>query len=219
MKKISAIFLFLSCLGLQAFAQTPADKERTAYLETITKRAAKIVAAIGPASPRDSAKVTALVRDQYDDLNDIYIARDAKLARLKSAEAGNTQAAKDEVARDTKDRLQQLHVTYLKKLGKYLSAEQIEGIKNGMTYNVLPITYKAYQEQIPSLTEAHKAQILSWLTEARELAMDAESAEKKHGWFGKYKGRINNYLSKEGFDLKKESADWEKRRKANLQVR
>jgi len=45
----------------------------------------------------------------------------------------------------------------------------------------------------------------------REIAIDAETSEKKHWWFGKYKGRINNYLSAEGFDMKKESEAWQKR--------
>jgi hypothetical protein len=32
--------------------------------------------------------------------------------------------------------------------------------------------------------------------------MDGGSSEEKHALFGKYKGRINNYLSAQGFDLK-----------------
>ena len=83
-----------------------------------------------------------------------------------------------------------------------------------MTYGVVPITYKGYQAMIPNLTDAQKKQIWVWLVEAREHAMDAESSEKKHGWFGKYKGRINNYLSAQGYDLRKEGDDWQKRIKA-----
>ena len=48
-----------------------------------------------------------------------------------------------------------------------------------------------------------EAQIKTWLVEARELAMDGGSSNEKHAVFGKYKGRINNYLSKAGYDLKK----------------
>jgi hypothetical protein len=44
---------------------------------------------------------------------------------------------------------------------------------------------------------------MAWLVEAREIAMDCGSSEEKHYWFGKYKGKINNYLSAEGYDLKK----------------
>jgi hypothetical protein len=76
-----------------------------------------------------------------------------------------------------------------------------------MTYGVAPLTYKGYLELLPDLSEEQKSQILAWLIEAREYAMDAGSAEKKHWWFGKYKGRINNYLSSAGYDLKQAERD------------
>lgn len=124
--------------------------------------------------------------------------------------------AKD--ARLVETSLAKLHKKYISKLSAQLTNEQVDLVKNGMTYNVLPITYKAYQEQILTLTEDQKKQILIWLTEAREHAMDAESSDKKHAWFGKYKGRINNYLSAAGYDLKQEGIEWEKRRKAKAQA-
>ena len=80
-----------------------------------------------------------------------------------------------------------------------------------MTYRVFPITYAAYQDMLPNLTTEQKEKIYNWLKEARELAMDAESSDKKHAVFGKYKGRINNYLSAEGYDVKKEGEAWAKR--------
>jgi hypothetical protein len=80
-----------------------------------------------------------------------------------------------------------------------------------MTYRIYPITYTAYQDEIPNLTEEQKGKIKSWLLEARENAIDAESSEKKHAWFGKFKGRINNYLSAQGYDMKKEGEEWQKR--------
>jgi len=105
-----------------------------------------------------------------------------------------------------------LHGQFLTRLAKDLNPQQVDGVKDGMTYNVLHVTYRAYEEMLPNLTEEQKARILSDLTEAREHAMDAESSEKKHAWFGKYKGRINNYLSAAGIDMKKASEDWAKRR-------
>ena len=53
---------------------------------------------------------------------------------------------------------------------------------------------------------------MSWLVEAREYEIDAESSDKKHWWFGKYKGRINNYLSAQGYDINAERKEWEQRR-------
>ena len=67
---------------------------------------------------------------------------------------------------------------------------------------------------IPTLTQEEKAQIMAWLVEAREFAMDAENSNKKHAAFGTYKGRINNYLSKRGYDLVKERKAWYERIKA-----
>ena len=69
-------------------------------------------------------------------------------------------------------------------------------------------------DMIPTLKPEEKQQILIWLKEARELAIDAESSKKKHEVFGKYKGRINNYLSKRGYDLTKEREAWYERVKA-----
>jgi hypothetical protein len=43
--------------------------------------------------------------------------------------------------------------------------------------------------------------------------MDKGSAKDKHAVFDKTRGRINNYLSKEGYDLKQASKDWAERRK------
>jgi hypothetical protein len=45
--------------------------------------------------------------------------------------------------------------------------------------------------------------------------MDGGSAEEKTAVFEKYKGRINNYLSKQGYDLAKASREWNQRLKAN----
>jgi hypothetical protein len=57
-------------------------------------------------------------------------------------------------------------------------------------------------ELLPDLNEEQKREILATLIEARENAMDGGSSDEKHAIFGKYKGRINNYLSSQGFDLK-----------------
>jgi len=105
----------------------------------------------------------------------------------------------------------QLHNGFVAQLKARLTEEQVDKVKDGMTYNVFPLTNKAYQDMIPSLTATQKGKIYNWLKEARELAMDAGSAEKKHAVFGKYKGRINNYLSAEGYDVKKEGEEWAKR--------
>ena len=61
------------------------------------------------------------------------------------------------------------------------------------------------------LKENEKLQILNWLKEAREFAIDASDSKSKHAWFGKYKGRINNWLTARGYDLKSERDGWNQR--------
>ena len=107
----------------------------------------------------------------------------------------------------------QLHSSFIAHIKENLSEEQIELVKDGMTYRIFPITYAAYQDMILTLTAEQKTKIYGWLKEARELAMDEGSSDKKHAVFGKYKGRINNYLSAAGYDMKKEGEEWQKRLK------
>ena len=76
-------------------------------------------------------------------------------------------------------------------------------MKDGLTYGVAPLTYGVYLKMYPELTGEQKTQIKSRLHEARELAMDGSTSDEKHAVFGKYKGKINNYLSKAGYDAKK----------------
>jgi hypothetical protein len=181
--------------------------EDTGYTKVITQRAGKIVAALGIPDSLAALRVRGIIVDQYRALNAIYTDRDTKLSTLKNQQPtpdrSTADSVKKDIEKDVDVRLQQLHGAYLALLGKELTPAQVDKVKDGMTYSVLEVTYRAYQEMLPSLTEQQKARILADLTEAREHAMDAESSEKKHAWFGKYKGRINNYLSAQGIDMKK----------------
>jgi hypothetical protein len=103
------------------------------------------------------------------------------------------------------------HFEFASALALYLNEEQIEAVKDGMTFGRLKRDYQATQDMIPSLTEEEKAQVLIWLKEAREYAMDAADSKGKHFWFDKYRGRTNNWLSARGYDLKKERDAWLKR--------
>lgn len=220
--KSSILALLLTFSSITAiFAQNNPVNDKEAYVKMITERSAKIVANLGVTDAKKTEKVTIIIRDQYSNLNDIYAARDIRVKAIKEKNKDNKVERDSALAKDNRvveASLAKLHKKYISKLSAQLTNEQVELVKNGMTYNVLPITYKAYQEQILTLTDAQKKQILIWLTEAREHAMDAESSDKKHAWFGKYKGRINNYLSAAGYDLKKEGIEWEKRRKAKAQT-
>ena len=129
-----------------------------------------------------------------------------------SEEERNLRIKKEEDDKSVK--LRKLHDGFIAKLQKDLTEAQIEKIKDGMTYRVMPLTYTAYQDMIITLTVEQKEKIYNLLSEARELAMDEGSSEDKHKVFGKYKGKINNYLSGQGYDMKKEEKAWQERLKA-----
>jgi hypothetical protein len=208
-KKISLLlFLFAFCkLSAQQYA-TPE------YIKVTNDRAAKIVEKLALGNKEKEAAVTNIIAQQFRDLSKIQDARDAQIKKVKedaSLSKEKQNAAIEKLKADADKSIDTLHQSYLKNLGTQLNEAKITEVKDGMTYGVLPITVDGYNDMLPNLTVAQKKYIYDALVEAREHAMDGGSSKEKHAWFGKYKGRINNYLSKEGYDLNKESTDWHKR--------
>lgn len=183
------------------------------YVGTILARSQKVVDKLGIEDAQTAEAVRNIIANRYFELNDIYEARDARLAAVK--EQGLTGEAKQQAqafARyECDSKLYRSHFAFPAALSQYLTEEQITAVKDGMTFGVVKVTYDSHLDMIPTLTDEEKEQIRVWLEEARELAVDAESSKKKHEIFGKYKGRINNYLSKRGYDLTAEREAWYKR--------
>lgn len=217
MKKIVLMSLLFLCGWISAGA-VDLNKENCdpKYVESIVNRSQKIVDKLGLTDAKVAEDVCNVIANRYFELNDIYEIRDAKVKAVK--ESGLTGDAKNEAlkaAENEKDAaLYRSHFAFPASLSLFLNEEQIEAVKDGMTYGVVKVTYEATLDMIPSLKEEEKVQIYAWLVEAREFAMDAENSNKKHAAFGKYKGRINNYLAKRGYNLTKEREEWAKRVKA-----
>lgn len=217
MKKIVLISLLFLCGWISAGAVDLNKENRDPkYVESIVNRSQKIVDKLGLTDVKVAEDVCNIIANRYFELNDIYEIRDAKVKTVK--ESGLTGDAKNEAlkaAENEKDAaLYRSHFAFPASLSLFLNEEQIEAVKDGMTYGVVKVTYEATLDMIPSLKEEEKVQIYAWLVEAREFAMDAENSNKKHAAFGKYKGRINNYLAKRGYNLTKEREEWAKRVKA-----
>ena len=194
------------------------DKENRdpKYVESIVSRSQKIVDKLGINDAKIAEDVRNVIANRYFNLNDIYETRDAKVREIKESDlVGEAKNNALKAAEDAKDAaLYRIHFAFPADLSLFLTEEQIEAVKDGMTYGVLKITYDSHLDMIPSLKKEEKAQIYAWLKEAREFAIDAENSDRKHAFFGKYKGRINNYLAKRGYDLTKEREEWYKRVKA-----
>jgi Spy/CpxP family protein refolding chaperone len=209
---LATLLLGASVTSVTAQTQQPTESKEAAYTRTITERAAKIVATLGLPDEAKGTQVRDVIVKQYRALNEVHEARKTQLADLKAQPKDEkTEAATKQVEARTTAALDKLHGKYLKQLGRYLTPAQVDQVKDGMTYRVLPITMTAYEDMLPNLTAEQKTQMLAWLTEAREHAMDASTSDEKHKWFGKYKGRINNYLSAAGIDMNQAGKDWQAR--------
>jgi hypothetical protein len=168
-----------------------ADAE-AAYTKVINERVAKIVAPLKPEDSARSNRVHALLVAQYRALRDWHEANDAS----------RKKAAGDELAKINAS-LRTLHDAFLAGLSAELTPEQVESVKDGMTYGKVQFTFQGYLVEYPDLTEAQQQKVLELLQEARELAMDGGSSEEKSAIFNKYKGKINNWLSAQGVVGKK----------------
>ena len=195
MKKVmftAIISLFTIAANAQVALKTEGQEPQ--YVETIKGRAQKIVDGLNLGDANKEENVRNIIANRYFLLNDIH----AKYDKKTQEDALNAELYKH-------------HFELQSALALYLNEEQIDAVKDGMTYGRLKRDYNAQLEMIPSLTDEEKAQILIWLREAREYAMDAADSKGKHFWFDKYRGRTNNWLSARGYDLKKERDAWMKR--------
>jgi len=196
-----------------AGAQTDTDPAAIGFRKILHDRSAKIVSTLELTDPAKHTCIVELLTEQYFNLNKIHDKSKETIATIKSLQLSDEEKSsrikKEE--EEKRSQLSKLHKGFIAKLQKSLPEDQIEKIKDGMTYRVMPVTYTAYYEMIPALTPEQKRKICDWLKEARELAMDEGSSEDKHKVFGKFKGRINNYLSAEGYDMKKEERAWQQR--------
>ena len=196
------------------YAQQKAAATDEQYLNALESRVTKILAPLNIEKKRKQSRVHQIILAQYQTLNAIHSTRDRKIKELKSGQTASGNELKSmivDLESAAGQEITAVHSSFLHDLGRHLTDAQVDAVKDGMTYNVANSTFKAYQDMLPSLNDTQRTKIWNWLAEAREIAMDAETSEKKHWWFGKYKGRINNYLSSEGFDMKKESEAWQKR--------
>jgi hypothetical protein len=208
-----SIVIITVLLSINIYGQDNNDKQQSDYKKAIKERSAKIVNTLGIT---DSGKYNIVLNElvnQYFSLNTIHEQNKIAIAEIKEKSFPKEeaeQAVKKQEEKKSSLLLHQ-HATFIAHLKESLTEDQLDKVKDGMTYRVFPITYAGYQDMLTNLTAEQKNQIYTWLKEARELAMDEGSSEKKHQVFGKYKGKINNYLSKAGYDMKKESKAWQER--------
>ena len=172
-QKLGIMFLLLMAVVITAGA-VDLDREGRdpAYVESIVKRSQKIVDKLELTDTVAAREVTTIIANRYFKLNDIYETRDTKVKLAKETLTGDAKQEAVKAAEAEKDAaLYRTHFAFPADLSLYLDAKQIDAVKDGMTYGVVMVTYKATVDMIPTLKEEEKAQIMAWLVEAREFAI------------------------------------------------
>ena len=211
MRRYLTILLFSFSLSSLFAVDLKTEGVDSAYLKTVVGRAQKIVDQLGLTNSQQALDVRNIIANRYILLNSIHETYDDAMKKAKELSGDEKKTAQQQAA-DARDAMLYKHHFELESdLSNYLRSDQIEAVKDGLTYGVVKVTYDAQTDMIPTLTEEEKTQIMAWLKEAREFAMDAGNSKDKHNWFGKYKGRINNWLSQRGYDLTLEREKWYKR--------
>lgn len=168
------------------------------YTKAIEGRTADILKVLALTDTNQAARVRDTIIAQYRALRSWHEVNDAALKAAKTDT--NATAA-------IRASLKILHDDYLSRLAADLTPEQVEQVKDKMTYGKVQFTYAGYLAAYPDLAQPHREKILALLKEARELAMDGGSAEEKTAVFQRYKGKINNYLSQQGIHPEKKKTN------------
>lgn len=203
---IAAAFALSLAVVSPAYAQpatNAAENAEASYTRTITKRSADVATALALTDAAKSNRVQEILVGQYRALNTWHDQHDTEIKALNKSGGDKETAEKAKVkVAEIQATLKPIHDSFLAKLAAELTPEQVETVKDKMTYGKVQFTYKGFLQAVPDMTEVEKAHVLDLLKEARELAIDGGSAEEKTAIFGKYKGKINNYLSAQGHNQK-----------------
>ncbi len=172
-----ALVFFLAATSLCGLA---AESDESAYTAVIADRAEKIVTTLELTDAAQQERVRDLIATQYRNLRDIHAARDAKLAEVHGGDAGLAAAFTKAVSSQSREELDTLHRRFVAQLAAELSPAQVDQVKDGLTYGVVPITFNRYCELLPDMPADLRRAIHANLLEAREYAMDAGSSDEKH---------------------------------------
>jgi hypothetical protein len=184
-----------------------AEEREAVYTANITKRTTAILAVLALQDPAKSNAVQGILMSQYRALKGRDDALDPLLHTMSKVASG-TETNRLAVVRLV---TRPLHDAFLAKLAAHLTPEQVERVKDRMTYDRARTAYADYCAMLPALTDKDKAKIQAVLKEAREEAMDGGSADEKAAIFQNHKDQLNEYLRSQGHDVAKAIREWEAR--------
>lgn len=181
------------------------------------QRAAKVLAKLSLTNDSIRENIQIVVTNRYLELREIHHRYEERNKVIEATDLSNEKKA-EELERSYYQYNSDLYRSrfgYIAWLSFYLNDEQVETVKDAMTYNLFHVRYNDFLDLLPNLTKAEKNRVYNWLIEAREFSMDFETPRKMRQMFTKYRGRINNYLASRGYDLRKATEEQKARQMKN----
>jgi hypothetical protein len=182
------------------------------YRATIRQRADKAVAAAKVTEATARASCLEWVEWHYVSIFDVHAARDRAIAADKS-NAVHVAAVRKIAAANVAF----IHRMFVAGLRGSVVETQVDAIQDSMTYNVRPTTERVYAEMLPMLKSDEVTRIAALLRQGRDEAIVAGDANEKHEKFRIAKGKITNFLSSRGYDMKAAAAAWAEKQKKKPQ--
>src|SRR5689334_7649445 len=151
------LLLFIASKGL---AQST-DTQKQDYMKVLTDRSAKIINTLGLTDSVKYKDLVSIVANQYFSVNEIQDQYKAKVKDIKATHTNKEEADNllNVASVDKSNKLLDLHKKYITLLSAKLPGDQVDKVKDGMTYNVLHVTYDAYEDEILTLTKEQKEKI------------------------------------------------------------
>jgi len=161
---LTTAFVLCAAAGSPAHAQpatNAAENAEANYTRTITKRSVDIVAALALTDAAKSNRVQEILVGQYRALNTWHDQHDTEIKALNKSGGDKEAAEKAKVKiAEIQATLKPIHDSFLAKLGAELTPEQVETVKDKMTYGKVQFTYNGFLHAVPDMTEAEKAHVL-----------------------------------------------------------
>lgn len=179
---------------LLRFGKAPVPKDQ------LTPEQSALLASLAPAP---TAASDAALEKRVSGLVDSLALHDAaKEERVRKVIATDLRAVRD--AHNAGLQLDpSVHAKFIAGLQTDLTPEQVDAVKDKLTANKVPTTFKVYHEILPNLKPEDDAKILGWLKQAREESLDVKSVEEMNPIFKNYKREIESYLNAHGYDWAK----------------
>jgi hypothetical protein len=179
---------------LLRFGKAPVPKEK------LTPEQSALLASLTP--PATGASDVALDKRVASVLDLLDLKDSGKRERTRAVITTHLRAVRD--AHNAGLQLDpSVHKAFVAGLEAELTPAQVETVKDKLTVNKVPITFKVYHQIIPQLTAEDDAKILGWLKQAREESLDVKNVDEMNPIFKKYKKEIEHYIDSRGYDWAK----------------